>query len=52
MISAQRKKKLQSMEKEDDLDTSMAKLNEQSAKYMIDRFHSAMEIKVWFQAHF
>ncbi|XP_068328844.1 structural maintenance of chromosomes protein 5 isoform X2 [Pyrus communis] len=42
---AQRKKKLESMEKEDDLDTSMAKLNEQSAKYMIDRFHSAMEIK-------
>ncbi|ONI20553.1 hypothetical protein PRUPE_2G022000 [Prunus persica] len=41
----QRRRKLESMEKEDDLDTVMAKLNEQAAKHNIDRFHSVMEIK-------
>lgn len=52
MILVQRRRKLESMEKEDDLDTVMAKLNEQAAKHNIDRFHSVMEIKVRFWSNF
>lgn len=52
VILVQRRRKLESMEKEDDLDTVMAKLNEQAAKHNIDRFHSVMEIKVRFWSNF
>ena len=42
----QRKKKLESMEREDDLDTVVAKLVDQAANFNIQRFHCAIEIKV------
>ncbi|KAF3957734.1 hypothetical protein CMV_017286 [Castanea mollissima] len=41
----QRRRKLESLDKEDDLDTLMAKLIDQAAKYNIQRFHCAMEVK-------
>ncbi|KAK7835531.1 structural maintenance of chromosomes protein 5 [Quercus suber] len=41
----QRRRKLESLDKEDDLDTLMAKLLDQAAKYNIQRFHCAMEVK-------
>lgn len=42
----QRKKKLESMEREDDLDTVVAKLVDQAANFNIQRFQCAIEIKV------
>lgn len=48
----QRRRKLESLGKEHDLDTVMAKLNEQAEKHNIDRFHSVMEIKVRFWSNF
>ncbi|KAF8398367.1 hypothetical protein HHK36_017294 [Tetracentron sinense] len=41
----QRKKKLESMDKEDDLDTNTEKLIAQAAKLNMQRFHLAIEIK-------
>ncbi|KAK9283376.1 hypothetical protein L1049_011618 [Liquidambar formosana] len=41
----QRKRKLESMEKEDDVDSVMAKLIDQAAKCNIQRFQCAIEIK-------
>ncbi|KAF3948280.1 hypothetical protein CMV_025705 [Castanea mollissima] len=41
----QRRRKLESLDKEDDLDTLMAKLIDEAAKYNIQRFHCAMEAK-------
>ncbi|GMY22549.1 structural maintenance of chromosomes protein 5 isoform X2 [Fagus crenata] len=41
----QRRRKLESLGKEDDLDTVMAKLIDQVAKYNIQRFNCAMEVK-------
>ena len=46
MILDQRRRKLKSLEKEDDLRTLMAKLIDQAANYNIQRFHCAMEVKV------
>ena len=46
VILDQRRRKLESLDKEDDLDTLMAKLIDQAAKYNIQRFHCAMEVKV------
>ena len=46
MIPGQRKRKLESMEKEDDLDTVMAKLIDQAAKFNIQRYQCVIEIKV------
>lgn len=46
MILAQRRRKLESLEKGDDLDTVMAKLIDQAAKCNIQRFHCAIELKV------
>lgn len=46
----QRKKKLESMEQEDDLDTVVAKLVDQAANFNIQRFHCAIKIKV--KSHF
>lgn len=46
VILAQRRRKLESMEKGDDLDTVMAKLIDQAAKCNIQRFHCAIELKV------
>ncbi|KAG7945746.1 hypothetical protein I3843_14G004900 [Carya illinoinensis] len=44
-LIAQRRRKLESMEKGDDLDTVMAKLIDQAAKCNIQRFHCAIELK-------
>ncbi|KAG2668731.1 hypothetical protein I3760_14G004700 [Carya illinoinensis] len=44
-LIAQRRRKLESMEKGDDLDTVMAKLIDQAAKCNIQRFHRAIELK-------
>ncbi|XP_062174170.1 structural maintenance of chromosomes protein 5 isoform X2 [Alnus glutinosa] len=41
----QRRRKLESLEKGDDLDTVMAKLIDQAAKCNIQRFHCAIELK-------
>ncbi|KAB1224969.1 Structural maintenance of chromosomes protein 5 [Morella rubra] len=41
----QRRRKLESMEKGDDLETAMAKLIDQAAKCSIQRFHCAIELK-------
>ena len=46
VILDQRRRKLESLGKEDDLDTVMAKLIDQVAKYNIQRFNCAMEVKV------
>ena len=46
VILDQRKRKLESLEKEDDLRTLMAKLIDQAANYNIQRFHCAMDVKV------
>ncbi|KAL5543600.1 hypothetical protein UlMin_007384 [Ulmus minor] len=42
---SQKKKKLELMEKEDDLDTTMTKLIEQAEHYNVQRFSCAMEFK-------
>lgn len=44
----QKKAKLESIEKEDDLNTAMTKLIDQAAKSNSERFHCAMEFKVKF----
>lgn len=44
---AQRKMKLESIEKEGDLETSMIKLTDQVATLNVQRFQNAIEIKVW-----
>ena len=46
VILDQRRRKLESLEKEDDLGTLMAKLIDHAANYNIQRFHCAMEVKV------
>lgn len=46
LIIDQKKMKLEAMEKEDDLDTAMAKLIDQAEKCNIQRFNCAMELKV------
>lgn len=42
----QKKRKLESVEKEDDLDTGMAKLIDEAAKIRIQRLQYAIAIKV------
>ena len=46
VILDQRRRKLKSLEKEDDLRTLMAKLIDQAANYNIQRFHCAVDVKV------
>lgn len=44
----QMKRKLEALEKEDDLDTTLAKLIDQAEEFNIQRFHCSMEFKVEF----
>lgn len=46
VITDQRKRKLESIEKEDDINTALAKLVDQAADLNIQQFKYAIEIKV------
>lgn len=46
LISEQKKKKLETLEKEDDLDTALKKLIDQAKEFNMQRFHCSMEFKV------